>query len=148
MEFMKKTFVIIVVITAIVAAITGTVAFVGARVVSGMHIKNIDLSQIPNGVYKGEQKYLGFVTKVAVYVTRHRITRIDVSEARGGRYVEKAKKVTGKIIAKQSLDVDTITGATVTSKAIIKAVENALRTAQDKHKKFELNVNPAPKSTS
>ncbi len=145
---MKKTFVIIVVITVIVAAITGTVAFIGARVAAEMQIKNIDLSQIPDGAYRGEQKYLVFVTKVQVHVMRHRITRIDVSEARGGRYVEKAKKVTGRIITKQSLDVDTITGATITSKAIVKAVENALRTAQDKHKKFELNVSPAPKSTS
>jgi len=71
---------------------------------------------------------------VTVRVKDHRITDIDVFEARGGKYVENAEKVTRNILEKQSLDVDTITGATVTSRAIIKAVDNALKPVQNKTK--------------
>lgn len=131
---MKKLFILIAVITGIIAVIVGAAALIDSREMAEIKIGDIDLSRIPDGVYKGAEKYLVFTTQVTVRVKDHRITDIDVFEARGGKYVENAEKVTRNILEKQSLDVDTITGATVTSRAIIKAVENALKSTQNKTK--------------
>ncbi|MGB3111376.1 MAG: FMN-binding protein, partial [Candidatus Omnitrophota bacterium] len=61
-----------------------------------------------------------------VRVRDHRITDIKVFEDRESEYVEQAKGVTKNVIKEQSLKVDTVTGATITSRAILKAIENAL----------------------
>ncbi|MGB2630745.1 MAG: FMN-binding protein [Candidatus Omnitrophota bacterium] len=88
---------------------------------------DIDLSKIPDGVYKGKCRYYGmFTCEVEVRVRDHRITDIKVFEDRESEYVEQAKGVTKNVIKEQSLKVDTVTGATITSRAILKAIENAL----------------------
>ena len=46
-----------------------------------------------------------------------------------------AESIVNDIIEKQSLDIDAIAGATVSSKCILKAVENAI----ENEKKGELN---------
>jgi len=131
---MRKILILIAIIFGIIAVTIGAAVFIDSREMAEIKIGNIDLSRIPDGVYKGTEKYMVFTTQVMVRVKDHRITDIDVFEARGGKYVEKAEKVTRNILEKQSLDVDTITGATVTSRAIIKAVENALKPAKNKPK--------------
>ena len=89
--------------------------------------KDVDLSKLPDGVYKGKCRYYGiFTCEVEVKVRNHRITDIKVFEDRESEYVEQAKGVAQNVIKEQSLEVDTITGATVTSRAILKAIKNAL----------------------
>jgi uncharacterized protein with FMN-binding domain len=41
-----------------------------------------------------------------------------------------ARKIFERIVAQQSVKVDTVSGASLTTKAVSKAVENALRAAQ------------------
>ena len=52
--------------------------------------------------------------------------KIDVIKNRETEYAKKAEEVTKNIIRYQKLDVDVISGASTTSKALLKAVENAL----------------------
>lgn len=93
----------------------------------------IEISQIADGTYFGKS---GGITGVKVEVTikKGRITKIEILKARGGpKYKKKAlKEIPGRIIKAQSLKVDAVTGATKSSKSIIKAVENALRKTQEK----------------
>ena len=90
-------------------------------------VREVDLTKISDGTYKGKSRYYGmFTCEVEVEVKDRRITDIKVFEDRESEYVEAAKGVTKNVIRKQSLKVDTITGATVTSNAILKAIENAL----------------------
>lgn len=64
---------------------------------------------------------------VKVEVQDHRITDIEVVEHKAS-YMEKAERIAGAVSSAQSLEVDAISGATLTSDTILKAIENALDT--------------------
>lgn len=64
--------------------------------------------------------------EVEVSVTEHKITNIKIIEHENG-LGGKAEKIVDNIISRQSLEVDAVSGATVSSKCIIKAIENALQ---------------------
>jgi uncharacterized protein with FMN-binding domain len=60
-------------------------------------------------------------------VQEHRIQQIDVLKNREeSEYAKKAEGVVEKVLKSQSLKVDAVTGATTTSKALLKAIESAL----------------------
>ncbi len=59
-------------------------------------------------------------------VKDHKIAGIKMITNRNTAYAKKAEGVIQKILEKQSPNVDTVSGASTTSKAILKAVENAL----------------------
>lgn len=89
-------------------------------------IGDIDLSVVPDGIYIGEcPDYMGTQVKVRVTVKDHRILNVKVF-GRDNLYVEMAKGVIGKVMEKQSLRVDAVTGATKTSRAILGAIKDAL----------------------
>lgn len=120
---MKKILILILVIL-----LTGF-AVVNAK--EKKEIKPVEIKQIPDGKYLGKSGGITGV-KVEVTVKRGRIVKIEILKARGfSKYKKKAlKEVPGKIIKVQSLKVDAVTGATKSSRSIIKAVENALEKAK------------------
>lgn len=88
--------------------------------------KNIDLQQLPDGEYAGRYtpgKLLG--AQVKVIMEGGKITGIELIEHINGRG-KNAEAVIGKVIQQQSLDIDLVSGATMSSKTIIKAIEAAL----------------------
>ena len=95
------------------------------RVITSIEIEDIDLSRVADGEYRGECDAVIVKATVLVKVKDHRITEIQLVEHKHGRG-EKAEVLPEKVVASQSLKVDTITGATSSSKAILKAVEQAL----------------------
>jgi uncharacterized protein with FMN-binding domain len=98
--------------------------------VRNMEIAEINLADIKDGSYRGEFSYVSFTYIVNVTVSGNRITGIQVVQNRDSSYAKKAEGVMANIIQAQSLQVDTVSGATTTSKALLKAVENALVQAQ------------------
>jgi len=88
-----------------------------------------DLALKADGVYRGYYDLSGTPVKVALDVTiqNQKITEIGIVEHRCSPIGKKAEKLTSEIVATQNLDVDVISGATASSKAIIKAVEDALQ---------------------
>jgi len=86
-------------------------------------IGSVDLSLVKDGTWDGEQDNVG----VAVTVLNHRITSIDYTKTGWSSVGRKAQYIRNSIIQKQSLDVDVISGATISSKDILKAVEIALQ---------------------
>jgi uncharacterized protein with FMN-binding domain len=88
-------------------------------------INNPDITQIPDGIYEGY--YEGGPVKVLLEITvkDHQMINIQIKKHDHGRG-DKAEAITESILKAQSLDVDIITGATVSSKAILKAAEKAL----------------------
>lgn len=123
-----KIRVILVVVVVLVLGIGGAALYLlhSEQQVKDMEIGGIDLERIPDGVYHGKCDYMVFTCSVDVTVRGHKITDIKVFENRQSKWVESAKGVTKNVIREQSLQVDTITGATITGKAILKAIENAL----------------------
>lgn len=85
----------------------------------------MDLGQIEDGNYKGDFKAFPVSVKVDVTVKDHRLVEISILEHVNGQG-KGAESITEDVIEKQSLKVDTISGATYSSIAILKALEDAL----------------------
>ena len=83
-----------------------------------------------DGTYTGSHS---FVT-VSVTVAGGRITAIEITEHGGGGeyYADLVRPLADRMVEKQSTDVDTVTGATVSSNHLKKAVQNALKKAEIK----------------
>ena len=86
---------------------------------------NLDISDVPDGVYVGEYDVDFIYAKVEVTVQNRVITNIDILEHKNGRG-SPAEIVVDRIIEEQKIDVDAVSGATNSSIVIKKAVENAL----------------------
>jgi uncharacterized protein with FMN-binding domain len=88
-----------------------------------------DLAFKTDGIYRGSYDLSGTPVNVILDVTiqNHQIIKIEIVKHSCSPIGKKAEKIIDQIIAVQSLDVDVISGATASSKSIIKAVENALQ---------------------
>ena len=87
-----------------------------------------DLYEKPDGVYRGSYSVARTPVRVVLDVTiqNERLSDIKIIEHIGSPIGKKAEKITERIITQQSLNADVVSGATVSSKAILKAVEIAL----------------------
>ena len=85
-------------------------------------------AEMTAGTYTGEGQGVGGAVKVAVTVENNAITAVEVVEhsETAGISDPAIERVPAAIVANQSLAVDTVTGATMTSKAILAAAEQAL----------------------
>ena len=93
-----------------------------------MQISLPDLTNKADGTYRGEADFSGTPTKVILdtVLQNHVITSINIIKHNCSPIGKKAEKIIDRILEQQSLDVDVVSGATVSSNAIKKAVENAL----------------------
>lgn len=132
---MKKKHIVLIAVGIVVigCVITGFSVFLGIEAsleeLSNTKIANIDLGTIEDGDYTGSYDAVAVMVKVSVTIKNHRITRIDLIEHNNGKG-QPAEIITQSIVDAQRLDVDVISGATLSSKAILKAVENALTGAE------------------
>lgn len=95
-----------------------------------LDIQNVNLTNIPDGNYIGSFSYSGFEYTVKTNVKTHQITDIEVLQNRDTEHARRAEGVLNEIINSQTPNVDAISGATTTSKALMKAVENSLQYKQ------------------
>ncbi|MGI6174192.1 MAG: FMN-binding protein [Christensenellales bacterium] len=127
-----RTFLKIIIVLVVLIAI----GFAGFQIASrkivsdavALPVEEIDISKIEDGTYPGS--YAIFPVKVSVETTilQGKITRIDLLEHFNGKGAT-AEIIVDHIIDKQSLQVDGVSGATVSSVAIKKAVEDSLNGA-------------------
>ncbi|MBN2412886.1 FMN-binding protein [candidate division KSB1 bacterium] len=89
-------------------------------------IADIDPQTIEDGTYSGQATFGGFTYKVNITVAEHTIRNINIIQNRKSDYARFAEGVIAKIIRTQKTNVEAITGATTTSKCLLKAIENAL----------------------
>ncbi len=95
------------------------------KAVTETTFNNLDISNIPDGVYVGEYDVDFVYAKVEVTVQNGVITNIDILQHKNGRG-SPAEIVVDRIIEEQKIEVDAVSGATNSSTVIKKAVENAL----------------------
>jgi uncharacterized protein with FMN-binding domain len=97
------------------------------RAIGAITIGNVDLSLVPDGTYTGSVETIWVGATVNVQVKDHRIIDIglDHRHDRGAA----AEVVVARVLEEQSLQVDMVTGATSSSKVILKAIEKALSSA-------------------
>ncbi|MHC1723923.1 MAG: FMN-binding protein [Aminipila sp.] len=97
----------------------------GEQTLSKMTFTDINLSLIKNGTYTGEFKAGLVFVKVKTTIEDKKITDIKLIEHKNGKG-SAAESIINDIISKQTTDVDMISGATISSKVIRKAIENSL----------------------
>jgi len=100
--------------------------FYGKEETLNLTITDIDLSKVTDGSYTGSYSKGRFSYKVEVTVKNNKIENITIVNKPYISLEDVPKKIISRVLEKQSLNVDVVTGATVTSKAILKAIENAL----------------------
>jgi len=88
-----------------------------------------DLANLDDGVYRGVYDLSGTPVAVTldVSVRNNKITDVKIIKHVCSPIGKKAEVITEQIIKRQSLEIDVISGATGSSKAILKAVETALK---------------------
>jgi len=94
--------------------------------IDAIEIENIDLLQVSDGEYEGEYDAAIVKARVKVIVKNHRIVDIELLQHENGRG-KPAEVIPAQVVAAQSLQVDTISKATHSSKVILEAIEQALR---------------------
>jgi len=95
-------------------------------VISEIKIDSVDLSEVSDGKYTGSCDAAFVSAKVTVTVNNHKITDIVLIDHKNEKG-KPAEVIPAKVMEFQSLEVDTISGATNSSKVILKAIENALK---------------------
>ena len=126
----KKIVMILIMLFLLLASIFGTAYIdrVGEykRAVKETTIEEVNISDIPDGVYIGEYDVNFIYAKVEVDVSGGKIIDVRLLEHRQERG-KAAEAVANEIVDEQRIDVDTVSGATNSSIVIKKAVEVALK---------------------
>lgn len=129
------------IIALVVVAAVGTAGGIGWSRLSREHkearslpLDAVDFGKLTDGTYHGAYKggmYKWRANECDVTVTNGRVTAIQLvgSDDPGSKNTQH-EALYDRVIQAQSLQVDTISGATLTSKAYLQAVENALVPAQ------------------
>jgi len=94
--------------------------------VKDIKVENVDLTHIQDGIYVGKAEVLWIAAEVKVIVKDHKIESVDLLRHKNERGTG-AEVIPEKVVEAQSLQVDTVSGATNSSKVILKAIENALK---------------------
>ncbi len=125
------------IIALLVVAVLGAGGLIGMsyvfrehREIRALPLNHVDFDELKDGVYTGEYEggmYKWRQNTVKVTVTDGKVTDIEQVDA-GFEYkeAEKLESLYDRVIRDQSLQVDVISGATLTSKGYLQAVENAL----------------------
>ncbi len=128
--YRKKIRMILIMLFLLLALIFGTAYIdrVGEykRAVKETTIEEVNISDIPDGVYIGEYDVNFIYAKVEVDVSGGKIIDVRILEHRQERG-KAAEAVANEIVDEQRIDVDTVSGATNSSIVIKKAVEVALK---------------------
>lgn len=106
---------------------------IAGKIIIGNMVRNVqnisvsmpDLSNVQDGNYIGEYSIAPVHVKVEASVSNHRITKITILQHDNG-LGSTAESIVNDVVEEQSLDIDAVSGATVSSKCILKAVENAI----------------------
>lgn len=124
--------IIVWILVGLAVLLGGVIAFglIGRRAGETLPIGSVDFSTLPDGEYTGQYRGGRWSNRVRVTVESGRVTGIDVVRDILFPQSEVRRQTLEAIIETQSLEVDAVSGATITAKAYLKAVENALTGAE------------------
>jgi len=123
MKFSKAKKVLIIVLIVIIVAI---VAIKNMKVPE-VTVSDIAFSKLADGTYRGTYVLGPVKASVEVEVQSGKVAAIRMTEHRTGQG-QAAVAILDSVISSQSLQVDIVSGATWSSKTILKAIEDALKT--------------------
>ena len=130
---MKKVLKVIISIIVVVALLAGAGMFFitrGLKEGAELVINDINPSVLEDGKYNGSYKSGRFSSQVEVVIKEQKIADIQLISEPMGKPGEATDTISPelfkRVIEKQTPNVDVMSGATVTSKAYLKSIENAL----------------------
>ena len=126
MKMILKIVLLVVAVFILVAA--GGVFYLTRGLDTGakVEINNVNLTTVSDGIYDGKYNSGRWTNELSVTVKDHKINKIDVVKDVAFPNQESTQQLFNKVIEKQEIDVDVVSGATITSKAYQKSIENAL----------------------
>jgi uncharacterized protein with FMN-binding domain len=89
-----------------------------------------DLSAVPDGTYSGEAQEFVVLARVNMRMAAGRIDAFEIIKHTCSPFGRPAEALAKSVIERQSLDLDAVSGATISSKAILGAGKNALSQAK------------------
>ncbi len=126
---MKKAVrvILILVVAIIVIGVVG-LFFLTRGLKSGrkVEISSINPSSLDDGIYKGSYSAGRWSNELAVTMKEGKIQEIKIIKDMDIAPPEISNEIFSRVIKLQNTDVDTVSGATVTSKAYLKSIETAL----------------------
>ncbi|MDR0885368.1 MAG: FMN-binding protein [Clostridiales Family XIII bacterium] len=129
MNHMKrsKKIILLVLCVLIIAIVSGVIAVTaGLKDGAKLSINDVNLTAIDDGNYTGTYTKGRWTNTVVVDISDHKIKDIQIKKDVRVAAANVSEDMIQRVIAAQSLDVDSVSGATVTSKAYLKAIEIAL----------------------
>lgn len=130
----KIGMIIITLVAIVVVGMGGAILFTNGERKEGkdLSIADVDFTKLKDGTYIGEYeggRYKLRSNEVQVTVSSGKVTDIKILKHKENQKPEFTGRLYDQIIQSQTLQVDTVSGATITSKAYLKSVESALNKA-------------------
>ena len=91
-----------------------------------IELNGVNLQNKEDGIYTGQYNAGRWTNELVVKLKNQEIVNIDIVDDVTFVKSEVTKELFNRVIKEQDTQVDTVSGATVTSKAYLKAIENAL----------------------
>jgi uncharacterized protein with FMN-binding domain len=98
--------------------------------IKNIKLQDIDLSQAKDGTYEGACDTTLVKATVLVTISEKRLTSIKITRHDCGMG-RPAEAITERVVAAQTTQVDAVSGATGSSRVILKAIENAVHKAKE-----------------
>jgi len=124
----RRAVLIAVVVAGALGAGLGVWNHLRLRELRALPVADLDARGLAPGVYRGRHA-CGLAYAVDVTVAGDRITRVDAVAGVDSAYGRLATAMLDRVVASQSPAVDAITGATTSSRCLMKATEQALLAA-------------------
>lgn len=128
-KWFKKAVIGIVSLAVLLGAAYFWLSQEAAKQLAAVTYEEVVMERVADGVYIGETKAFMVEAKVQVTVRAGRIVGIEILEHKNG-LGGKAEVITEAMIDANSYQVDTISGATLSSATIKSAVNKALKSGQ------------------
>lgn len=124
---MKNRKKIVIIVGALIILLAGGIALLYPSGMRNIELQGIDLTTLDNGSYTGTFERGRFTNTLTVHVENNRIVSIEiVDDVFGSGITNASDEVFSRVIAMQDTRIDTVSGATATTDAYLKAIENAL----------------------
>ncbi|MBC2578807.1 FMN-binding protein [Clostridium sp. DJ247] len=96
------------------------------KTIKEISIGNVDLSKVKDGIYTGSFDAEFISAESSITVKNHKITDIKLVKHKNEKG-KSAEVIPERVVKAQTLQVDAVSGATNSSKVILKSIENALK---------------------
>lgn len=89
-------------------------------------VYGFDLSTVRDGTFRGESKFGSFVCTVDVTVKNHTIKGIEIVDNPKAQASPEGQSIIKQVLDEQTPYISAVSGATISTKTFLRAIENAL----------------------